>query len=56
MLLPFIKAGFDCGDKAVHVVNPDYIATISAACPPPGLTGSAEKNGQFELRSTPKPT
>ena len=23
VLLPFIKDGFDCGDKAVHVVNPD---------------------------------
>jgi hypothetical protein len=22
-LLPFIKDGFECGDKAVHVVNPD---------------------------------
>jgi len=21
--LPFIKDGFECGDKAVHVVNPD---------------------------------
>jgi len=23
VLLPFIKGGFECGDKAVHVVNPD---------------------------------
>lgn len=23
VLLPFIKGGFSCGDKAVHVVNPD---------------------------------
>jgi MEDS: MEthanogen/methylotroph, DcmR Sensory domain len=23
VLLPFIKDGFDCGDKAIHVVNPD---------------------------------
>src|SRR5579864_5868982 len=23
VLLPFIKDGFACGDKAVHVVNPD---------------------------------
>src|SRR5690242_4152520 len=23
VLLPFIKDGIDCGDKAVHVVNPD---------------------------------
>jgi hypothetical protein len=23
VLLPFIKEGFECGDKALHVVNPD---------------------------------
>jgi hypothetical protein len=23
VLLPFIKDGFECGDKAIHVVNPD---------------------------------
>ena len=23
VLLPFIRDGFECGDKAVHVVNPD---------------------------------
>ena len=23
VLLPFIKEGFECGHKAVHVVNPD---------------------------------
>jgi hypothetical protein len=26
VLLPFIKEGFECGDKAVHVVNPDQRA------------------------------
>ena len=24
VLLPFIKDGFECGDKAIHVVNPDH--------------------------------
>jgi len=23
VMLPFIKEGFECGDKAVHVVNPN---------------------------------
>jgi len=23
VLLPFIKDGFECGDRAVHIVNPD---------------------------------
>ena len=23
VLLPFIRDGFDCGHKAIHVVNPD---------------------------------
>src|SRR5271154_5081270 len=26
VLLPFIKDGFECGDKAVHVINPDQHA------------------------------
>lgn len=51
VLLPFIKDGFDCGDKAVHVVNPeqqgDHLQRLSAA----GIdTAAAEKNGQFEVR------
>ncbi len=52
VLLPFIKAGFDCGDKAVHVVNPDqhrdHLCRLSAAGVDPA---AAEKNGQFELRT-----
>ena len=35
VLLPFIKAGFECGDKAVHVVNPDqrcdHVQRLAAA-------------------------
>ena len=23
VLLPFIKDGFECGDKSIHVVNPE---------------------------------
>jgi hypothetical protein len=50
-LLPFIKEGFDCGDKAVHVVNPDQrrdhlqrLAAVGIDAP------AAEQSGQFELR------
>jgi hypothetical protein len=52
VLLPFIKDGFECGDKAVHVVNPDqrrdHLERLAAA----GIdTAAAEQNGQLELRT-----
>ena len=52
VLLPFIRDGFECGDKAVHVVNPDqrgeHLRRLRAA----GIdTASAEQRGQFELRN-----
>src|SRR5580704_9951890 len=51
-LLPFIKDGFECGDKAVHVVNPgqhhDHLRRLAAA----GIdTAAAGERGQFELRT-----
>src|SRR5689334_1706263 len=51
VLLPFMKDGFDCGDKAIHVVNPDqrdeHLQRLAAA----GIdTAVAEQQGQFELR------
>src|SRR5579863_2191125 len=50
VLLPFIKDGFQCGHKAVHVVNPgqhqDHLQRLRDA----GIdTAAAEKCGQFEL-------
>lgn len=50
VLLPFIKDGFLCGDKAVHVVNPgqhqDHLQRLAGA----GVdTAAAQKSGQFEL-------
>jgi hypothetical protein len=50
VLLPFIKDGFQCGDKAVHVVNPgqhpDHLKRLADA----GIdTRAAQKSGQFEL-------
>jgi len=51
VLLPFIKQGFECGDKAVHVVNADqrddHLQQLAAA----GIdAAAAERRGQFELR------
>lgn len=51
MLLPFIKEGFDNGDKAFHIVKEDQHAghrrTLTAAGVP---VADAEGSGQFELR------
>ena len=52
VLLPFIKDGFECGDKAVHVVNPgqhhNHLQRLAAA----GIdAAAARQSGQFELRT-----
>jgi hypothetical protein len=51
VLLPFIKDGFQCGHKAVHVVNPDqrsnHLQRLTAAGIDPV---AAEQSGQLELR------
>lgn len=53
VLLPFIRDGFACGDKAVHVVNPerwaDHLERLEAAGIDPAAAG---RRGQFELRTT----
>ncbi len=52
VLLPFIKDGFGCGHKAVHVVNPDqrgeHVERLIAAGIDPA---AAERAGQLELRT-----
>jgi len=52
VLLPFIKDGFECGDKAVHVVNPgqrrDHLQRLAAVGIDPT---AAQQSGQFELRT-----
>jgi MEDS: MEthanogen/methylotroph, DcmR Sensory domain len=50
IMLPFIKAGFACGDRAFHVVDPnlreDHLRRLEAA----GIdVAVAEPNGQFKL-------
>src|SRR5580658_6696415 len=52
VLRPFIKDGFECGDKAVHVVNPgqrhNHLQRLAAA----GIdAAAAQHSGQFELRT-----
>jgi hypothetical protein len=52
VLLPFIKDGFACGDKAIHVVNPDqrpgHLQRLVAAGIDPA---AAQQRGQLELRT-----
>jgi hypothetical protein len=52
VLLPFIKDGFTCGDKAIHLVNPNqhdsHLQQLVAA----GIdTAAAERAGQLEIRT-----
>src|SRR5690348_8852788 len=51
VLLPFIKDGFQCGHRAIHVVNPDQrhdhlqrLAAVGIDAP------AAEQSGQLEVR------
>jgi hypothetical protein len=52
VLLPFIRDGFERGDKAIHVINPDqrhdHVRRLAAA----GIDAAAgEERGQLELRN-----
>src|SRR5712672_1290874 len=52
VLLPFIKDGFTCGDKALHIVNAnqhdDHLQRLAAV----GIdTTAAERTGQLETRT-----
>jgi MEDS: MEthanogen/methylotroph, DcmR Sensory domain len=52
VLLPFIKEGFDQGDKAFHVVNPQLNDEHRRHLDSAGIdVRSAEKSGQLELRN-----
>src|SRR5579864_8201219 len=52
VLLPFIKDGFECGDKAIHVVNPDQHQDHLQRLAEVGIdTTAAQQSGQFELRT-----
>jgi hypothetical protein len=54
-LLPFIKDGFECGDRAVHVVHPDHCSCHLQRLTAAGIDPtSAQQRGQFELRPNNK--
>jgi hypothetical protein len=51
VLLPFIKDGLQCGDKAVHVVNPqqrdEHLHRLTSAGINPAI---AQQSGQLEIK------
>src|SRR5438105_4821456 len=52
VLLPFIKDGFACGDKAVHVVNSDQHGEHLRRLTAVGIdTTATQQRGQFERRT-----
>ena len=52
VLLPFIKEGFQRGDKAVHVINPDHRSDHVRRLDAAGIDSTAvQRSGQLELRS-----
>ena len=52
VLLPFIKAGFERGDKAFHIVDPQVREEHQERLESAGIdVPAAEQNGQFELRN-----
>jgi hypothetical protein len=55
VLLPFIKDGFERGDKAIHVVSPDQHRDHLQRLADIGIDATAvQRSGQFELRSSTK--
>jgi len=51
VLLPFIKEGFDQGDRAFHMVNPQHRAEHLRRLHRAGIpVAEAERNGQLEVR------
>jgi hypothetical protein len=52
VLLPFIKDGFECGDKAVHIVNSDQRRDHLQRLAATGIDlTAAQQSGQLELRT-----
>ena len=46
VLMPFMKHGFECGDKAVHVVNPEQIKEHVQRLSEVGIdTAAVQKSG-----------
>jgi hypothetical protein len=52
VLLPFIKDGFETGDKAVHVVNPEQRQEHLQRLASVGIDASAfQQSGQLEIQN-----
>src|ERR1700722_11405474 len=52
VLLPFIKDGLKCGDKAVHVLNPAQRPAHLQRLAASGIdSAAAQQSGQLELRT-----
>src|SRR3989442_2202899 len=52
LLLPFVKEGFERGEKAFHIVDPNLRAEHARRLASAGIdVEAAEKSGQFELRN-----
>ena len=52
VLLPFIKEGFERGEKAFHIVDPKLRTEHAQRLASAGIdVEAAEKSGQFELRN-----
>jgi hypothetical protein len=53
VLLPFVKDGFERGDKAIHVLSPDQHRDHLQRLAGIGIDSTAvQRSGQFELRSS----
>jgi MEDS: MEthanogen/methylotroph, DcmR Sensory domain len=53
VLLPFIQDGFACGDKAVHIVNPEQRPEHMQRLTDADIdTAVAEQGGQLEVRTS----
>ena len=51
-LLPFVKHRFECGDKAVHIANPEQQPQHLERLSDIGIdTELAPRRGQFEIRT-----
>lgn len=52
VLMPFIKEGFENGDRAFHIVSPDYRASHLDRLEQAGVdTAAAQEQGQLEVRT-----
>lgn len=52
-LLPFVKEGLDCGDRAIHFVHPRQSGDHRRRLESAGVdTAAAEARGQLEVRSS----